>query len=283
MSSMRRSLTISAVMHVGALLFAVLGLPRLMPPPLLPPPTIIPIEIADISDITNTRVKDKSDTEKPSPPVQKPTPQPTTKPVEQTKAAPPPPQQKPPEPVKDKPKPSPVKDVKEDDALALKKKKHDEKKKEEPKPNPADLTAVLKNLATLKNTQPSPDKPKAKVTESAAPAASSNAPALSDRLTISQEDALRRQISQCWNIPIGARNAEQLLVDVRIEVNPDRTVRTAEVVDQARMALDPFFRAAAESALRALRHPRCTPLMLPPDGYETWKNITFTFNPQDVL
>ena len=108
-------------------------------------------------------------------------------------------------------------------------------------------------------------------------------PALSDRLTISQEDALRRQISSCWNMPIGARHAENLVVEVLIEVNQDRTVRSAEVVDQMRLSTDSYFRAAAEAALRALRHPRCTPLELPSDQYEQWKTIRFNFDPRDML
>ena len=114
-------------------------------------------------------------------------------------------------------------------------------------------------------------------------AKSNQGPALSDRLTISQEDALRRQISSCWNMPIGARNAQELIVEVLIEVNEDRTVRAAEVVDQVRYSTDTHFRAAAEAALRALRHPKCTPLELPPDQYEQWKTIRFNFDPRDML
>jgi hypothetical protein len=74
-----------------------------------------------------------------------------------------------------------------------------------------------------------------------------------------------------------------LVVQLLIEVNPDRSVRSAKVVDQVRMATDSFFRAAAESAMRALRHPLCTPLQLPLDKYDQWKTIRFNFDPRDVL
>ncbi len=84
-------------------------------------------------------------------------------------------------------------------------------------------------------------------------------------------------------MPVGARNAETLVVEVLIEVNPDRTVQSAQVVDQMRLGTDPYFRAAAESALRALRNPKCSPLELPPDQYEQWKTIRFNFDPRDML
>ena len=94
---------------------------------------------------------------------------------------------------------------------------------------------------------------------------------------------MRRQIEQCWNPPIGARDAQNLVVEVTIAVNPDRTVQNAEVVDKSRMSGDPYFRAAAEAAIRALYNPRCSPLELPEGKYEQWKNIDFTFDPRDML
>ena len=47
------------------------------------------------------------------------------------------------------------------------------------------------------------------------------------------------------------------------------------------MRSDAFFRSAAESALRAVL--RCSPLRLPREKYDTWKNSTFTFDPRDML
>jgi hypothetical protein len=100
---------------------------------------------------------------------------------------------------------------------------------------------------------------------------------------ISEEDALRRQITSCWNVPVGARDIQNISVEVYIAVNPDRTLREAMVVDQARMARDTFYRAVAESALRALRNPRCSPLALPPEKYDQWREMIFNFNPRDMF
>ena len=115
--------------------------------------------------------------------------------------------------------------------------------------------------------------------EAATPAAGT----LGDRMTMSEMDALRRQLSRCWNIMAGAEGAEQLIVELKMEVNPDRTLRNAEVTDLGRYARDPFFRAAADSALRAVRNPLCNPLNLPPDKYDQWKVITVRFDPREMF
>ena len=64
---------------------------------------------------------------------------------------------------------------------------------------------------------------------------------------------------------------------IYIEVNPDRTVKNAKVVNQERL-IDPSFRTAAEAAMRAVNNPECSPLLLPQDKYEKWKEINFTFD-----
>jgi len=99
-------------------------------------------------------------------------------------------------------------------------------------------------------------------------------------------DALRQQVMQqlipCWNVPAGARDAKDLNVRVRAAVNLDGTVRQAVIVDQGRLG-DPLYRAAAESARRTFFNPRCTPLKLPADKYEVWKDLDVNFDPKDVL
>ena len=51
-----RAILGSGSLHIIAILFIWLGLPVFLPP--IPPPTqIVPVEIADVSAITNTRTK----------------------------------------------------------------------------------------------------------------------------------------------------------------------------------------------------------------------------------
>jgi hypothetical protein len=102
-------------------------------------------------------------------------------------------------------------------------------------------------------------------------------------MSLSDIDAVRQQIAQCWSLPAGAKDAQDLIIEVRAVVGADRIVSSASIVNSGRAASDPFFRAAAESALRAVLNPRCQPLRLPPDRYEQWKVITFEFNPKEAL
>lgn len=102
-------------------------------------------------------------------------------------------------------------------------------------------------------------------------------------LTLSELDAIRSQISRCWNVPLGAKDAENLIVEIKVHVNPDGTVRKARILNSDRMQQDAFFRTAAESAYRAVINPRCSPLRLPPGKYELWKTFTLSFNPKEML
>ena len=63
----------------------------------------------------------------------------------------------------------------------------------------------------------------------------------------------------------------------------DGTVTSVRILDTSRYASDQFFRAAADSAVRAVKNPQCTPLKLPLDKYEQWKTMTLSFNPKDLL
>ena len=95
--------------------------------------------------------------------------------------------------------------------------------------------------------------------------------------------ALHRQIENCWNIPIGGPNSQNQRVDVMIDVNPDRTVQNVNIVDKVRYANDPYYHVLADAAMRAVRNPKCSPLKLPADKYDTWKRIYLTFDPRDML
>ena len=103
-------------------------------------------------------------------------------------------------------------------------------------------------------------------------------------LSISEIDAFRARIEDCWSIPAGARDAANLVVTLRIFLNPDGTLaRAPEVTELERMNRpgEEFFRAAAESAIRAVH--KCAPYeMLPAAKYKTWQDIKLTFDPRDI-
>jgi outer membrane biosynthesis protein TonB len=148
--------------------------------------------------------------------------------------------------------------------------------------DPGAFEALLKNLAPEHNA-PSPDLPPRTQRLASAEASSQPRAPLGAALTASEIDLIRQQIERCWNIPEGARDDKDLVVEIRVFVDPDGNVRQAVILDQARLVNDPVFRAAADSARRALFNPQCRPLRLPPDKYEYWKEFVMDFSPKDLL
>ena len=89
---------------------------------------------------------------------------------------------------------------------------------------------------------------------------------------------LTKQLARCWNPVDADKYTKNQAIVIRVDVNPDRTIQKAQTVDLMRYKTDTDFRVAADNALKALRHPYCTPLDLPPDRYDLWKTITFSFD-----
>ena len=97
------------------------------------------------------------------------------------------------------------------------------------------------------------------------------------QLSSSEMNAVKQQIAGCWNIQPGARDAENLVVRLKVQMNPDMTVRSVQIVDDGESS-NPFWSSAARSARTAVL--KCSPLRLPPDKYDVWKDINFTFDPK---
>jgi hypothetical protein len=102
-------------------------------------------------------------------------------------------------------------------------------------------------------------------------------------LTLSEEDALKAQIFGCWSIPLGLPYNEDLLVRIRLQLDPDGSVAKTEILDHARMNKpgQGFFKVLAESALRAVK--LCQPLRVPTTGYERWKELQLNFDAREML
>lgn len=103
-------------------------------------------------------------------------------------------------------------------------------------------------------------------------------------ITRAEFDALLKQIANCWSIQPGAAHYEKkLLIEVKLVVSRDRRVQSATIVDQSRYNRDPYFRAAADAAIRALNSPQCKTLQLNPDKYDMWKDMIVEFEPNAML
>ena len=108
---------------------------------------------------------------------------------------------------------------------------------------------------------------------------------LDNKLTLSEEDAIRAQFMQCWSIPIGIPFDDTMIVKIKISLNTDGSLlEPPEVLQHERMnkPSEKYFRTLAESALRAVR--RCDPIKAPDiNRYESWKKIQLNFDPREIL
>ena len=93
--------------------------------------------------------------------------------------------------------------------------------------------------------------------------------------------AVTRKLVACWRIEPGARDAANLIVEIRVLLKPDGSVLDAQIVDLSRMARDSFFRSAAENARRAVFE--CSPFRLPPRKFELWREMTLRFDPRRMF
>ena len=164
------------------------------------------------------------------------------------------------------------------------------------KAEPADdFASVMKTVENIKQSGKSEAKPSppARKAESADPEFGAqvaqalrsagpigNKPSLP--VTASEIDAVRRQIERCWNLPAGVKDAGDLVVSLRVEMNADGTPRSAVVDGSSRGQNNPLFQATADSARRAVLNPRCHPFKLPPDKYDRWRTMTLIFNPREM-
>ena len=140
------------------------------------------------------------------------------------------------------------------------------------------LDSVFKTVGKLKKTAEQSDRDRI-----AAAKPKGDNSAIDDR-QVSQSivRAIYNQIKPCWNFLVGARNAESLRVSIKLSLNRDGSVSSAEELNRGRIDGDPNLRAAADSALRAVRNDRCSPLKLPPERYDLWKVLIIDFDPSKL-
>ena len=307
----RGGIAMSAAMHAGILAAIVIGLPTLFRPP-VPEDQPIAVELVTIAPETHAthvnpnlpKPNAKPDiplNAAPAPvPVPKPEPPPPT-PAAPPSATPPPtpatatpapapldavPPPPPPKPVEAQtPPPPPPKPEAKPKAEPKAKPQQVTQAEQKPDTRKADAAAFDSLLKNLTKDAPIPQQdapPRRQQVAAAAPPSSQPRAPLGSQLTASELDLVREQIARCWNINAGARDAKDLVVEIRASVNADGTVTRADIVDTARAVSDPLFRAAAESARRAFFNPNCTPLKLPPEKYATWKDLVVDFSPKDI-
>lgn len=210
-----------------------------------------------------------------------PPPKPAPSPPPPPTPAPPPPDAAPPAPSPDPPPPPPP-----------------QPQPEPPKPaTPVKTAMVAPPLPRVRPRPPSPptdqkknfdDKITALLTKSdAAPAA-----AISDRpatvgsskssadtaMTQNEIDALRARIVACWDIPLGASNADEVRTGVLFHLNQDGTVAGDPQITSRPDGR--YNQIAPESVIRAIE--KCAPYSLPPAKYAGeagWNTVALDLYP----
>lgn len=279
--SMSKGQQYSLMLHLALLVIMIFGLPNFLHRKLDDVPVAISVDILPIAPVSNVKPQDKYE-----PPHEK---KPVSEQKTEKKATPE--AHKVVEAPQEKPEKVSAKDiarpeekvplVKPKEAVKQKEKKADKKseKKED------DLDSILKSVSDMEKAEKSQHPTEKAVTETNKNKAVSQTYDNSQPLTMSETDAIRQQIQQCWNPPTGTKDAANLASTLHIELSQDGTVNSVELSgDRNRYNSDSFFRAVADSAMRAVK--KCSPLKnLPPEKYaglRGWHELDMTFDPKDM-
>lgn len=158
-------------------------------------------------------------------------------------------------------------------------------------PDPAPPTLDLDRLSAVVNRtrdqQPEAGQQQALVSEQnfiVYSEVSQGAMGAANALTLSETDALRQKMYECWRIPIDATNAHELVVKVRVQMRRDGTVADARLDSpgEIRRSPNPFMQKAAREAVNAVQ--KCSPYdFLPVEKYASWQDMVLTFIPEVTI
>ncbi len=266
---MSRSIIISSVLHLILILITAMSLPFLAKKPLNLPP-IVSVELIQISDKTNIPFAPKA-----------------KKIIEKIKEKE--------KLVSEQAPPKKVKKIKPDAVPMPEENVKKIKKVEEDKQNPEKIDNEVKQVSEFEKKElfdPNSisaliDKSKVETAETLKKtnkiSQDQEKNIENTGLSLSEEDALKAQIFGCWSIPLGLPFNEDLLVRIKLELKPDGSVISSEILDHARMNKpgQGFYKVLAESALRAIK--LCQPLRVPSTGYERWKDLQLNFDAREML
>lgn len=241
------------------------------------PPAEIPVEMVDISDLTNIRAESREPPKPPEELLEAVTPTPAVEiPQPEPEPTPPPPQDQP----KPQPQPEPApQETAEAEEPAPPPPPAPKPRPAPPKPavqqwDPSRIEALLDR--STPRTAPPP----------AAPRGTHNQRGIGEMnaATMDIQAAFLQQMRECWNFPAGAPHPEELVVEMNIRLSKDgHLVGTPELsaFTKAAMARNQYMQAAGDAALRAVHI--CEPYQLPPDRYNQWRELTLIFDPTKMV
>ncbi len=104
-------------------------------------------------------------------------------------------------------------------------------------------------------------------------------------LTISETDAIASLLRQNWNLDPGAMGIDGMVVEIRVFLERDGSIKEIEFVDKARYNTDPNYRSVAESARRAIIMTGNAFKQVfgqkYADKYDVWSTLRLYFDPLD--
>lgn len=283
---MRRGFILSVLLHGAILAFAFFGLPFFETEP--PKVEVIPVEIvpeAELAEVTTPKPEEKPEAPKPEPePEKEPPPPPEPKPAP---PPPPPPAEKadavpPLEEVKPEPKPKPKVEPMPEPVPRPTADIRPRHKPEPPSRFDTSRIAALLDKSEKPEPQPEPQEKKLDLEKLAENLGQRSAPTQQQLATL--KAMIQSQIYHCWDIPAGVKNAQNLIVRVRILLRQDGSLIGAPEVMNKERYNDPDgaqFDVAARAAVNAVY--KCTPLDLPRDRYNDWREVIQNFDPSQML
>ncbi|WP_417460373.1 hypothetical protein [Kordiimonas sp.] len=281
---------LSATLHIGVAVVALVGLPDFSKDR-EPPPPPISIDFVKISEKNQVVAPEPEAEEIKEEPVEQ-EPEPEYAPEEVVEAAPaeavPMPEAKP-EVKPTPPKPTPKPEVTE--RMDLRSNVTPNAKPKPPSRLKVDRLKALIDRSIKEDNKPTPV-PEAKTEEKKAapkkeePKTDMFAGIRGRVATATLMQALQQKVYSCWNIPAGAKGVKDMQVNVSVWLSSDGTMIGRPEFVNAGDLNDPdraFFRVFAESALRAVQ--LCAPFPEASDYVrETGQNqIIFNFNPKAFL
>jgi len=155
----------------------------------------------------------------------------------------------------------------------------------ETKPAPVQMPAPKQEAFDINNIQAMLNKRQAAAPKNAR-VGSRNVKGIGDQsaMTADLRTMLQSEIYRCWSPPVGAPHPENLIVSYELFLNRDGSVAQPPQLTSdsaAAVASDPYMRASAEAARRAIY--TCAPYKLPADRYSQWHDVTFVFDPRDMM
>jgi len=100
------------------------------------------------------------------------------------------------------------------------------------------------------------------------------------KLSRGEMDSLRSAIEQCWSVPAGLSQIEDMRVTITMNLAKDGSIEGGVDIN-ATGGQSQTRRAFAESARRAVL--RCAPYNLPKAKYDTWSRVVVNFDPSQMF